>query len=266
MKYETITLEKADNIATITLNRPDRLNALNAKMGDELQDVFGVVDRDNEVRVVVLTGAGRAFCAGADIQGQFTAEGAGGKEESLIERIPREFDEPKCLSLAKIRKPVIAAINGAAVGFGCTITLGCDIRIASETAKFGLAFTRMGLLPEWGSTYYLPRLIGLAKACELVFTARMVEAQEAKEIGLVNQVVPADKLKQATYDMAGIIAGLAPKAMEISKKALRHGMNNDLATQARYEVVALHYLLGTEDHKEGARSFLEKRKPVFKGK
>ncbi len=266
MSYETILLEKSDHIATITLNRPDRLNALNAKMAEELQDVFDVVHRDDDVRVVVLTGAGRAFCAGADIQAQFASDGAGGKEESLLERIPRDFDEPKALSLARIKKPVIASINGAAIGFGTTVTLGCDIRIASDKAKFSLAFVRMGILPEWGCSYYLPRLIGYAKAAELIFTAKMFEAQEALDVGLVNQVVPADKLQEVAYEMASTIAGMAPKAMEITKKALRRGMTNDLNTQVVFENMALHYLLGTEDHKEGARSFLEKRKPEFKGR
>lgn len=266
MDYETILLDKANHVATITLNRPEKLNALTARMGEELINVFGVVDRDDDVRVVIITGAGRAFCAGADIQAQFTAEGSGGKEEALINRIPREFNEPRALALAKVRKPVIASINGPAIGFGCTVTLGCDIRIASETAKFSVPFVRMGILPEWGSSFYLPRLLGIAKASELVFTAKMVEAKEALEIGLVNHVVPADKLAQVTAEMASTIAAMPPRAIEMSKKALRQGMINDLATQTYYENLGLHYLLGTEDHIEGARAFLEKRKPEFKGR
>ncbi|MDD5093815.1 MAG: enoyl-CoA hydratase-related protein [Dehalococcoidia bacterium] len=266
MSYETLILSKEDYIGTVTLNRPDKLNALTAKMGEELRDAFMTFDQDKEVRVVVITGAGKAFCAGADIQGQFTAEGAAGKEETLINRIPNEFIVSKSSSLANLRKPTIASINGAAIGFGFTMSLVCDIRLASETAKFSLPFARMGILPEWGSSYNLPRLVGIAKACELCFTAKVIDAKEALDIGLVNQVVPADKLKEVTYAMAKIIADMPPKSMELTKKALYMGMKNDLPTQTAYETLALHYLLGTEDHIEGAKAFLEKRKPVFKGK
>ena len=265
MKYETITLEKKENIATITLNRPDKLNALNPKMREELIDVFGVVDQDDEVRVAVVTGAGRAFCAGADIKESFLprieTEGKG-----VIADITREFGELGPLALAKVRKPVIAAINGPAVGFGCTLTLVCDIRIASENARFSLAFPRMGIIVEFGSSYFLSRLIGIGKACELAFTAKMIDAKEAKEIGLVNQVVPAEELSKITYEMASSIAKLAPLAMRLTKRALYRGLDNDLATQSQYEALSNNYLRRTEDHEEGARAFLEKREAAFKGK
>ena len=265
MTYETITLEKKGNIATITLNRPEKLNALNLKMGEELLDVFNVVAQDNDARVVIITGAGRAFCAGADIQERFLPKIEQGKK-GIIDDMTADFNELFPLTLAKVRKPVIAAINGPAVGFGCTITLLCDIRIASENARFSLAFCRMGLSPEMGSTYFLPRLVGMGKACELVFTAKMIDAKEAKEIGLVNQVVPANELMKASYEMANSIAKLAPLALRVSKRALYEGMNNDLVTQLQYETFAINYLRGTKDHEEGARAFLEKREPVFKGK
>ena len=265
MNYETIILEKKENVATITLNRPEKLNALNPKMRDELLDVFGVVDQDDDVRAVIITGAGRAFCAGADIQESFLA-GIEEKNKGIIGNVIHDFVEVGPLALTNMSKPVIAAINGAAVGFGCTITLACDIRIASENARFGLAFPRMGIITEFGSSYFLSRLIGMGKACELAFTARMIDAKEAKEIGLVNQVVPSSELTKTSYEMASNIAKLAPLSMRFTKKGLYKGVDNDLATQVQYEVFANNYLRGTEDHEEGARAFLEKREPVFKGK
>lgn len=265
MKYQTITLEKKGNIATITLNRPEKLNILTPQMGEELVDVFGAVDRDEETRVVIIAGAGRAFCAGADIDKWFLPLArerrkgvAGDVIRSIIEAIP--------LALTRVRKPVIAAINGAAVGFGCTLPLLCDIRIASEDARFSLAFTRVGLLPEMGSSYLLPRLVGMGKACELVFTAKMFGAEEAKEIGLVNQVVPADELAQAAYEMATSVAKQAPLAVQVSKMALYKGMDTNLAGQLQHEIFALNYLYGTEDFEEACKAFLDKREPVFKGR
>ena len=265
MKYETIVLEKKENTATIILNRPEKLNAINPKMREELLDVFDVVDQDNDVRAVVITGAGRAFCAGADIKESFLPR-IKEKKKGVIADVTREFTELGCLALAKVRKPVIASINGPAIGFGCTLTLVCDIRVASEEARFSMAFTRVGVLPEFGSTYFLPRLIGLGKACELFFTAKMIDAKEAKEIGLVNQVVPADELTKTTYEMASNIAKLAPLAIRLAKRALYRGLDNDLATHVQYEALSFNYLRGTEDHEEGARAFLEKREPVFEGK
>lgn len=266
MSYETIILEKKENIATITLNRPEKLNAENPKMAEELVEVFDVVDKDDDVRVVVITGAGRAFCAGADIQERFLGR-IERRKRGITEDVTREFSEVGCAALAKIRKPVIASINGAAVGVGCTLALACDIRIASENARFSLPFARVGLLPEFGATYFLPRLIGMGKACELVFTARMIDAGEAKEIGLVNQVVPHAKLSEATYEMAKSMTKLAPLSLQLSKRALYQGMTaSDLASQLQYEAFALNYLYATEDHEEGGRAFLEKREPIFKGK
>jgi len=265
MSYETVILEERENIATVTLNRPEKLNALNPKMGEELLDVFNVVDQDDDVRVVIITGAGRAFCAGADIQERFLAK-IEQRKKGVVDDITMDFNELLPLTLAKVRKPVIAAINGPAVGFGCTLTLLCDIRIASENARFSLAFCRMGLSPEMGSTYFLPRLVGMGKACELVFTAKMIDAKEAREIGLVNQVVPVNELMKTSYEMANSIAKLAPLALRVSKRALYEGMNNDLATQLQYEAFAINYLRGTKDHEEGAKAFLEKREPVFQNK
>ena len=256
MNYETIILEKKDYIATITLNRPDRLNALNDQMADELNDVSVSIDGDDEVRVVVITGAGRAFCSGADLKGERTGRSEIGHD--LADRI--------FAALNNIEKPIIASINGVAVGGGCTMTLSCDIRIASEEAKFQLPFTRLGICTELGSSYLLPRLIGMGKASELLLTSKMIDAKEAKEIGLVNQVVPADELVKTTHEMASSIAKLPPLSVKMNKRGLRQAMNTDLPSQLRYEALATAYLSGTEDAKEAIKAFQEKREPIYKGR
>ena len=265
MGYETIILEKKENIATLTFNRPEKLNALNDKMGEELIDAFSVVDKDDDVKVVIVTGAGRAFSAGADIR-EWSLRKIEEKKKRISGDMTNDFNEQAPLALAKVRKPVIASINGVAVGFGSTMSLLCDIRIASENARFGFPFCRVGISPEMASSFLLPRLVGMGKACELIFTARIIDAQEAREIGLVNRVVSADDLARATYEMAVSIAKLAPLAIRVSKRALYREVNNDLTTQAQYEAFAINYLRGTGDAEEGVRAFLEKREPAFKGK
>jgi enoyl-CoA hydratase/carnithine racemase len=256
MNYQTIVLERKDFISTITLNRPDRLNALNDQMADELNDVALSIDGDDEVRVVVITGAGRAFCAGADLRAERTGRSEIG--HGLAERIFTAFNS--------IEKPIIASINGVAVGGGCTMTLSCDIRIASEEAKFQLPFTRLGICTELGSTYLLPRLIGMGKASELLLMSKMIDAKEAKEIGLVNQVVPADELVKTTHEMASSIAKFPPLSVKMNKRGLRQAMTTDLPSQLQYEALATAYLSSTEDAKEAIKAFREKREPVYKGR
>ena len=166
----------------------------------------------------------------------------------------------------RIEKPIIASINGDAVGFGCTLSLTCDIRIASETARFGLGFVRIGVTPEFGSTFFLPRIVGVAKALELLFTGKIIDAAEAKEIGMVNQVVPADHLEKATLEMARAIAMAPPLSIRMIKKGVYQGLENDLDTQVLWEHLVFTMARQTEDHYEGIKAFLEKRKPDFKGK
>ena len=178
MSYQTITLEKEDGLATITLNRPHRLNAFDEQMTQEFPDALKNVAADNGVRAVVITGAGGAFCAGADMKDRFLPMIEEIKHGELVTALTRDWTEKTCLLLSGIEKPVLAAINGPAVGLGCTITLACDIRIASEEASLILGSTRMGLTSEFGSTYFLPRLVGIARACELIFTARPVGGRE----------------------------------------------------------------------------------------
>jgi len=258
MTYETILLDKKDHVTTVTLNRPDRLNALNMQMADELHDALATEDRDDDTRVIVITGAGRAFCSGADLRpSQPAAEPRSTTAPGLADSL---------FVALNIEKPLIASINGVAVGGGCTMTLLCDIRIASEAARFQLPFTRLSICAELGSTYLLPRLIGMGKASELVLTSRMIEAREAGEIGLVNYVVPADELLKTTTDMANSIAKLPPMAVRVNKRGLRLGVSSDLASQLRYEALATAVLRETADAREAVAAFREKREPVFTGR
>lgn len=258
MTYTSILVETADHVTTVTLNRPDKLNALNLELADELHDALHAADLDDETRVIVLTGAGRAFSSGADLRpSEPTGEPRSSTAPGLADRLFQALD---------IGKPVIASINGVAVGGGCTMTLLCDIRIASEEARFQLPFTKLGICSELGSTFYLPRLIGLGKASELVLTSRMIGAPEAGEIGLVNYVVPAEDLARTTAEMAGTIAALPPMSVRMNKKGLRMGMNADLESQLRYETLAISTLSQTSDAAEARAAFREKRDPVFTGR
>ncbi len=264
MEYKTIILEKKENIATITLNRPQKMNAVSPTMNNELEDALLSSDRDDETRVVVITATGRAFCSGIDVRESF---------QTRIDK--REAGEGEDVTGAptglysafvNLKKPLIASVNGFAIGFGLNMALVCDIRIASEAAKFQYAFTRMGVISGFSITYLLPRLIGIERACELAFTAKMIDAQEAKEMGLVSHIVPADQLAKATYEMASSIAKLPPLAIRLVKRGFYLGMNADRASQQQFEHLALNYLHGTEDHKEATKAFLEKREPIFKGR
>ena len=234
--YEFILFESGDGIATITLNRPEKLNAYTLGMGDEVVDAFSRVRDDADVRAVILTGAGRGFCSGVDLDelkkslSDGAPEGRGGKklgEEDFLAVLP--------LELIAYPKPVIAAINGPAIGVGVTMTLPCDIRIAADTAKLGLTFTKLGLLPGLGSTHLLPKIVGMAKALELVLTARVISAEEAREIGLVNAVVPADALAKTAREMAGLAAACDPNALAAAKRALHFGAGASMEEAMRNE-------------------------------
>jgi enoyl-CoA hydratase/carnithine racemase len=262
MNYSTLLIEKKDNIGTITLNRPDILNALSAVAFQEFIAALHEVDRDDEIRVVIITGAGRAFSAGLDLE-----EAKRGPSEFDLQPTPIQDSLPWIAQIMRnMKKPIIAAVNGAAAGGGFTIALASDIRIACEEARFVAPFLRVGLVPEIGSTYNLPRLVGIAKACEIIFTAKAVTAKEAKEIGLVNEVVPKEELMSVTRKMAAEITQMAPIPLQLSKRALYQGLDSQLATQVQFEQMGQSICFKSEDYKEGMKAFLEKRKPVFKGK
>ncbi|HEY90595.1 MAG TPA: enoyl-CoA hydratase/isomerase family protein [Dehalococcoidia bacterium] len=268
MDYKTIILDKNKGIATITLNRPDRLNALSSEMSREIWHAIEETESDTSSRVLVLTGTGRAFCAGEDVK-----ERPGDSAEVRQRQTPltKLSGGPKGLmkyadTFRNMVKPTIAAVNGFAVGQGLSLAMSCDIRIASEDARFGAIWVRRGIPPESAGAYLLTQLVGPAKACELVFTGKMLSAGEAKDIGLVNEVVPADQLQEATREMARSIAEGPPIAIGTAKMMIYQALETSLAVSSRLEFFGQDYSFNTEDREEGIRSFLEKRPPEFKGK
>ena len=264
MQYEDIIMKKEGNIATMIMNRPDKMNAASLKMRQEMPAALDEVDKDDDIRVLILTGAGdRAFCAGADVGAQ-AARIAG--EVQVVPR--RQITErlgwfvPR---FREIRVPTIAAVNGVAAGVGLSYALICDIRIASDKARFSCAWTNRGLIPDGGATYLLPQIIGVEKALELIYTGGMIDAQEALRIGLVSHVVPHDDLMKEVGELAKKIAAGPPIALEFAKYGVYRGLETDLQTALDYESYAQKVCMVTEDHKEGVKSFLEKRKAEFKG-
>ena len=276
MSYEQILYAVADRIATITMNRPERLNAWTPHMGGELYDAFASAARDPEVRVIVVTGAGRGFCAGADmsnlrgIQDGRSDDAPPAREtERHSSTIPASHPalDTSYAYPASIPKPVIGAINGPVAGLGFTHMLYYDLRIASDRARFGTAFARRGLIAEHGSSWMLPRLVGMAHACDLLFSGRMVDAAEALAMGLVNRVVPHDDLMETVRDVATELATLSsPRSIAVTKRLLYTHQFTDLAAataEADSEMVAS---FPSEDFREGVASFLEKRAPRFTGR
>lgn len=225
---------EAGAIATLTLNRPEKLNAYTAQMGVELVEAFRSLRDDATVRAIILTGAGRGFCAGVDLEalsGMQSGGGGGGGPRLGEEEFVRGF----AAELLAFPKPVIAAINGAAIGVGVTMTLPCDLRVAAEGAKLGLPFTKLGILPGLGSTHLLPRIVGLARAQELVLTARVIDAAEAHAMGLVNRVVPAGELMAVAREWATAMAGCDPDALALAKRALQLGASSDMEQAMAHE-------------------------------
>ena len=263
MDYQTIILEKVDHIATVTLNRPERLNAFTHELSSELTHALEEVDQDEDVRVLIITGAGRGFCAGEDVK---VRPGEGRRAKDAKRVLDRKSRDTFPAVLQDMMKPTIAAVNGPAVGQGLSLALACDIRIGSENARMGAVWTRRGIPPESCGAYNLVQIVGIARACELVFTGRIIEAPEALAIGLLNRVVPAQELTPTTMEMAREIASGPPVAIGVSKRMLYEVPRVDMMAHWQMNNYALEYCFDTEDREEGIHSFLEKRPPQFQGR
>jgi len=257
--HETIIYEKQDGIGTITLNRPQALNAFVPAMNKEVLDTLKEGERDKEIRCFVITGAGRAFCAGQDLKGRTP-----GQKGSLGSSL-REKYNPMIRQIRQMEKIVIAAVNGVAAGAGCNLALACDLRIASEEAKFIQSFVRVGLAPDSGGSFILPRLVGLSKAMELLLLGETVDAREALRIGLVAKVFPSAEFAAATSEIATRVAR-SPRGIGLIKRALNHAMLPSLEADLEYESYLQEIAGRSVDYDEGVRAFLEKRTPVFTGK
>ena len=254
MAYENIIFEKEENISVITFNRPEAMNALNNQTRAEFASAIDEVAADDEIKVLILTGNGKAFVAGSDIK-EFnkTTPYAAHNIMRLGEMVE------------KLEKPVIAAVNGFCLGGGCEIAMGCDIIIASEKAKFGQTEINIGIIPGGGGTQRLPRLIGVCRAKELIFTGDIIRAEEADRLGLVNRVVPMDELMPAAKELAKKIAVKSAAALKLAKTAINRGMQTSLESGLKYEYELYSLSLSLEDKQEGVSAFLEKRAPKFVG-
>jgi 2-(1,2-epoxy-1,2-dihydrophenyl)acetyl-CoA isomerase len=257
--YETIIYDKEKGVATITLNRPQSLNAFVPQMNKEVLEALKDGERDREVRCLMVTGAGRAFCAGQDLKGR-TPDQKGSLGDSL-----REKYNPMIRQIHQMEKIVIAAVNGVAAGAGCNLALACDLRVASEEAKFIQSFVKVGLAPDSGGSFILPRLVGVSKAMELLLLGDMVEAKEAQRIGLVARVFPAAEFASSSKAIAEQVAR-APRGIGLIKRAVNHANLPAVESDLEYEAYLQEIAGRSSDYDEGVKAFLEKRQAVFTGK
>lgn len=255
--FETVLYDVRNQVAYITLNRPDKLNAFTEQLNKEIQAAIKNASRDKGVRALVLTGAGRAFCSGEDLSGV--------SEDMDHGEVLRRRYNPMLLELERCEKPVIAAVNGVAAGAGMSLALACDFRIASEKASFVEAFIHVGLVPDAGNLYYLPRLIGHAKAMELAVFGEKLPADKAKELGLVTEVLPLEEWNEGVSAFAERLATMPTKAIGLIKRNLKASWHSDLEGFLERDAQSQRIAGLSNDHKEGVQAFLEKRKPVFKG-
>jgi len=257
---ETVLRETADGVLTLTLNRPDALNSFTIEMKEALLAELKEAAREKSVRVVILTGAGRAFSAGQDLK-----ERQGPGVVDLGTELRMRYN-PIILAMRRLEKPIIGAVNGVAAGAGMSVALACDIVIASESASFIEAFGRVGLVPDTGSTWFLPRLVGYARAAEMVFTAEPVDAATAERIGLVNRVAAADQLMDEARSIATKLAAASPRALALAKRGLNRSLESGLEESLEYEAQLQSIAGRSKDHAEGVAAFVEKRPPRFTGK
>ncbi|MDQ0189715.1 enoyl-CoA hydratase/isomerase family protein [Alicyclobacillus cycloheptanicus] len=256
--YETIQYEMAGSVAKITLNRPQVANAINAQMGNELYDAMKRVEAERKARAVVLTGAGKAFCAGQDL----------GEQDAISENLANAVRERYNVLISKMRSlqvPILAAVNGAAAGAGFGLALACDLRFASSTAKFTMAFSKIGLAPDSGTSYFLPRLVGVGKALEWAWTGEILSAETALAHGVVNRVYDADALLSETMSFADQLAAGPTKSYALTKEAIYNNVADSLPNALEREAVLQDLAGRSHDFREGVQAFMEKRPPVYRG-
>lgn len=256
---DTLLREQDGGVLTLTLNRPDALNSFTIEMKETLLTALKDAARDGDIRAVLLTGAGRAFSAGQDLK-ERQAPGVADLGTELRLRY-----NPIILAMRRLEKPIVGAVNGVAAGAGCSVALACDIVIAAESARFIEAFGKVGLVPDTGSSWFLPRLVGHARAAEMMLTADPLDAATAERIGLVNRVVPDDQLMTEARALAARLAAGAPIAMALAKRALNRALDSSLEEALEYEAQLQSIAGRSADHREGVAAFVEKRKPEFKG-
>lgn len=278
MAYENLTIERDGNVALVTLSRPDKLNALNRALQNEILDVVSNIRTDDDVRALVITGAGRGFCSGADLTGGGRRAGgdgrsAGGNGQPEEQQPPRSerLDElgwvgRQAIALYALDKPTIAAVNGVAAGAGMSLALACDLRVGSVETRFKTVFIERSLSPDSGMSFFLPRIIGYSRAADLIFTSRSVDGEEAHRLGLLNRLFSQERLLEETLELANQIASWPPMAMQSSKRVLQHNLEVDLEEALRYETAGLRFARrAPHDVREARSSFIEKRPPVFTG-
>jgi len=263
MEFTDILYRKEGHVAIITLNKPDKMNSFSADMQENISRALTDAQNDVNTRVIILTAKGRAFSAGADVKAmasRFDKPAEQARENRLL-----PMHNSLYLQMQKCPKPIICAVNGVAAGGGLDMALACDIRIASDKARFAEVFVRRGMIPASGGTYFLPRIVGIDRALLMVWTGDMVDAKEAERIGLVTMVVPHEELEMAAMDLAEKLAKGPPLAIQRAKRAIYEGLEMNLEETFKYLPPIVQELNQTEDHKEGARAFVEKREPVFRG-
>jgi 2-(1,2-epoxy-1,2-dihydrophenyl)acetyl-CoA isomerase len=262
--YETILFEKSGGVATIALNRPDKLNSFNGALHEEVYDALNEAAGDEEVRCIVLRGEGKGFSAGADLSE--IVEGDGDPNGPDLGEYLRRTYSRLVTRMVDVEKPIVAALHGPVYGAGLGLALACDLRVAAESAKFSVAFIKIGLIPDAGVSFFLPRVIGLGRAMEMSMLGEALEAEEAHRVGLVNKLVPDDKLEEEVAEYAGRLAGLPTMAMGRIKRTLYQSFESDLAAALEAEAAGQSLCGYTQDHKEGVAAFMEKREANFTGK
>jgi len=263
---DEVVYEAADGVAVITLNRPERMNTISGPMLAQLTELLLKANADRDVRCVILTGTGRAFCAGLDLVDATQGSGIGSENQARAVSVNLDLRNTPPTVLFAMDKPTICALNGAAAGYGMDTALGCDIRIMAESSKLAAAFVKRGVVPESGGTWILPRLVGWSKAAEIIFTGRNLSARESLELGLANEVAPDAELMTRARAVAAEIAANAPLAVQSAKRLMRMGMEETFNDHVHHVYLQFLQLIRTQDFKEGMTSFLEKRPADFKGR